>query len=95
MKKAGLFTWIFTATLFSVSPLTSLPAKAEGGCPKGLFPVGGGYCRNIVCTSPTNFNRDNTTRPYMEKYGLSCPDGVLGNMTSAGVWGDMMVPMRK
>ena len=29
MKKVGLFTWIFTATLFSVSPLTSLPAKAD------------------------------------------------------------------
>jgi hypothetical protein len=24
-------------------------AKAEGGCPKGTYPVGGGYCRDIVC----------------------------------------------
>ena len=99
MKKAGLFTWIFTATLFSVSLLTSLPAKAEGGCPKGLFPVGGGYCRNIVC----NVGFDASTLPMMKKYGVICPGRELLLKISredpdllyyGGVWGNMMVPMR-
>lgn len=108
MKKAGLFTWIFTATLFSVSPLTSLPAKAEGGCPKGLFPVGGGYCRNIVCLEGGS---DSSTVPMMKKYGVVCPNRegttmlmeALGESIGkrnpdakyyGGSWGNMMVPMR-
>ena len=89
MKKAGLFTWIFTATLFSVSPLTSLPAKAEGGCPKGLFPVGGGYCRNIVC--PTSYNAftkaDPSAKKVLDKYNQKCPLAFVE-------WGNIYVPMR-
>lgn len=110
MKKAGLFAWIFTATLFSVSPLTSLPAKAEGGCPSGMVPVGGGYCRNIVCVDNM---WDTNTEPVMKKYGLTCPAGRARgaiadfekkngreydqnvNRWAGGIWGNMMVPMRK
>ena len=109
MKKTGIFAWIFTATLFSVSPLTSLPAKAEGGCPKGLFPVGGGYCRNIVCVEGSF---DSSTVPIMKKYGALCPGretrvALYEALTTAGggkidpdakyfggSWGNMMVPMR-
>ena len=95
MKKAGLFTWIFTATLFSVLPLTSLPAKAEGGCPRGLFPVGGGYCRNIVCMDDLmelyrHMDTFKETGPILKKYNLNC--GFANDM--GGLWGNMMVPMR-
>ena len=100
MKKSGLFTWIFTATLFSVSPLTSLPAKAEGGCPKDLFPAGGGYCRNIICEG----YGESSTVPVMKKYGVTCPLGTVYEATgerspnkiyAGGKWGNIMVPMRQ
>ena len=51
-------------------------SKAEGGCPKGLFPVGGGYCRNIVCVSRTTqvWNPDSwvSSGPYNNQrtYGM-------------------------
>ena len=68
-------------------------AKAEGGCPSGLVPVGGGYCRNIVCPKVTGngvdwSKRDESTKPYMKKYNLRCP------IVEYGMWGNMMVPMR-
>ena len=88
MKKSALFAWIFTATLFSGSPLTSLPVKAEGGCPKGFFPIGGGYCRNIVCKG-YGFATEQSTIPVMKKYGYACP--VVGNI---GNWGTTIIPMR-
>lgn len=88
MKKTGIFAWIFTATLFSVSPLTSSPAKAEGGCPEGLFPAGGGYCRNIQCINPpTNRPSDESAVSTLKKYNRSCPT-VFTN------WGNLYVPMR-
>jgi hypothetical protein len=101
MKKSALFTWVFTATLFSVLPLTSLPAKAEGGCPKGFFPVGGGYCRNIVC----DVGFDSSTVPIMKKYGIICQSREFAARLKiqfsdpdfkyyGGTWGNMMVPMR-
>jgi hypothetical protein len=46
-------------------------SKAEGGCPKGLFPAGGGYCRNIVCVD-TGQNYDRDTQAIMKKYNLRC-----------------------
>ena len=85
-------------------------SKAEGGCPKGLFPVGGGYCRNIVCVEGSF---DSSTVPVMKKYGAICPGregrvALYEALTTAGggkidpdakyfggSWGNMMVPMRK
>ena len=90
MKKAGLFTWVFTATLFSVLPLTSLPAKAEGGCPQGLYPAGGGYCRNIWCPQfGDGGTPEESTKAVMKKYNLECY-----NLFGYGAWGNTIVPMR-
>ena len=78
----------------------SSPAKAEGGCPKGLFPAGGGYCRNIVCDGWG----EKSTVPIMMKYGVTCPVGTLRKLQgesspeeiyAGGNWGNLMVPMRQ
>ena len=94
MKRTGIFAWIFTATLFSVSPLTSSPAKAEGGCPQGLYPAGGGYCRNILCPRATAMglspSPDKSTKAVMIKYNIEC----VNNRIWDGYWGNTIVPMR-
>jgi hypothetical protein len=77
-------------------------SKAEGGCPNGLFPVGGGYCRNIVCVEGSF---DSSTIPVMKKYGAICPGREFLTLLAhpdlkdskhyGGSWGNMMIPMRK
>ena len=38
----------------------SVPAQepVEGGCPKGTYDVGAGYCRTIVCKGPRWVRQD-------------------------------------
>ena len=73
----------------SLTLIAPTPSKAEGGCPNGFLPIGGGYCRNIVC--PAFFgDTDPNTEPYMRKYGLSCYNGKL----QRGLWGSQTIPMR-
>jgi hypothetical protein len=97
---------VFLALGFAFSSLTILtptPSKAEGGCPKGFFPRGGGYCRNIICLEPENIGDisifDFDTKPYMKKYGLTCPfihlvNGKVETTVNMGKWGNQMIPMR-
>jgi hypothetical protein len=95
MERKNLFASIFAASLFSVSPLTFSPAKAEGGCPSGFVPIGGGYCRNIVCPQSNILAvADRDTEPVMKKYGLKCsvPPGIY--QIDFGKWGDQIIPKR-
>jgi hypothetical protein len=69
--------------------LGSLPAKAEGGCPNGFFPIGGGYCRNIVCNFYTGcgLSEAKDAIQNLKQYGTSCG-------LSCTQWGDQTIPMR-
>lgn len=88
---------ILTQLAIAALSLSFQESKAEGGCPSGFVPVGGGYCRNIVCPKirmtpndpPMTKTYDNSTRAPMEQYNLSC-----GFMGKWGAWGDTMIPMR-
>lgn len=76
----------------SLTLIAPTQSKAEGGCPKGFFPIGGGYCRDIVCPADTRYI-DWTTEPTMKKYGSTCPLAV-GLQGNAGKWGNQTIPMR-
>lgn len=76
----------------SLTLIVPTPSKAEGGCPKGFFPIGGGYCRNIVCPAGNQYN-DWDTEPTMKKYGYTCPVGI-GQQWNVGKWGNQTIPMR-
>jgi hypothetical protein len=52
-----------------VIAFSSQESKAEGGCPSGLYPVGGGYCRDIKCA------RTVQGYSYEVGYGQMTPDG--------------------
>ena len=90
-----VLTILIAPTLSILMPDAS---RSEGGCPNGLYPVGGGYCRNITCPKATQFvgnhtyidvaKRDETADTMLSKYGKSCPYGYVPN------WGDLMVPKR-
>jgi hypothetical protein len=92
IKKVIIAPLMIAAAFLSVQE-----TKAEGGCPSGMVPVGGGYCRNIVCPQirwfsnqpPMTQKYDESTKGPMKKYNLKCED--MGNF---GAWGDIMVPMR-
>ena len=92
-----------TVLFFPFLLLNPQQSKAEGGCPKGLFPVGGGYCRNIICApvmgqvwDPNSMVTEdrvvNVADPDAEKtlgqYKLSCP------VYAAAKWGNTLVPKR-
>ena len=83
---------VLVALGFSLGSLTLIaptPSKAAGGCPDGFVPVGGGYCRNIICPRlGNNVYVDEKATSSMKKYGLNCP-GWAG-----GAWGNKMIPMR-
>lgn len=77
---------------FAISPIKS---SAEGGCPDGTFPAGGGYCRNIVCRE-ANFYRyaagldsgdDPKAAAMLKKYNKVCSLGFAA-------WGDLIIPKR-
>ncbi len=97
MLKLNIFTCAVLCT-------TALPSSvnAEGGCPKGTFPAGGGYCRNIVCDTSQRYipgwgNRagyyignganDPDAIETLEKYNLSYSAGLTK-------WGQTYIPMR-
>jgi len=69
------------------------PLIAAGNCPDGFFPIGGGYCRNIVCRQ---FNvylytpDDKDAIATLKKWGASCgdPDFMVTK------WGNQVIPMR-
>lgn len=94
MKRISMeFTCLLILLL--VPFLTSTLAKAEGGCPKDFFPVGGGYCRNIICPYPMtgeflttmlNAQPDESAVKMARKYGRSCKGGTTR-------WGDNLIPM--
>lgn len=69
---------VLLALGFAFSSLTFIaptPSKAEGGCPQGFYPVGGGYCRNIVCAQGyVGAARDNdqSAIEMLNKFGQSC-----------------------
>jgi hypothetical protein len=90
-----LFFGLFLGFLPVVATTWISPSIAEGGCPDGLFPVGGGYCRNIVCIKSGFGGQygqivtgDASAQGTLEKYNRECP------MYHAVRWGDMMVPKR-
>jgi hypothetical protein len=62
-------------------------AKAEGGCPKGFYPVGGGYCRNIVCDIRLTTLPDLDAQKTLESYKQDCSG-------ARAKWGNMLVPKR-
>lgn len=92
MKSSLLGIFLTPSLAFSLVAPTSV--SAEGGCPNGFFPIGGGYCRNIVCNTGTwgkwNFG-DEDAHKVMKKYNLSCglPNPVVG-----GMWGNSIIPKR-
>lgn len=74
---------------FAFSSLTLIaptPSKAEGGCPKGFFPIGGGYCRNISCGGPP---LDQDAENTLQKYKKACGYGAW-----YAHWGNQTIPMR-
>jgi hypothetical protein len=82
--------------IFSHSP----SAKAEGGCPRGFFPIDGGYCRNIVCRESygcANY-ADADAKQTANKYGAKCTVKVYGmdsGMESPCYhWGNNIIPKR-
>lgn len=78
----------------SLTLIAPTPSKAEDGCPNGFFPIGGGYCRNIVCTE-NSADWDPNTEPVMKKYGLSCYKGRKPQgQNERGLWGSQTIPMR-
>lgn len=78
---------LFIAGVILMAPLIvgvrQTPAKAEGGCPTAMVPVGGGYCRNIVCV-PNQYG--GAAEALAAKYNLKCGYG-------REHFGDVMVPM--
>ena len=83
---------------------TAAGAIATNRCPKGTFPAGGGYCRNIVCKGgqyiPQRCINTGGDCSYW-KAASDDPDAVLTlknhgkKCTSGGTqWGDTYIPMR-
>jgi hypothetical protein len=64
MKKS-----IVTPLAIIALSISAQGSKAEGGCPNGLYPAGGGYCRDIVCTQQYQ------TGSYQVGYGQQKPNG--------------------
>ena len=66
--------------------------KSEGICPDGLYPAGGGYCRNIVCPDITTANvfsdDDQSAKDILVKNKKACQ---VGTKT---MWGNTIVPMK-
>ena len=89
----------------SLTLIAPTPSKAEGGCPNGFYPIGGGYCRNIVCKPGylgSGFG-DQDAIATLQKYGQSCnPKSELEILSLAQrgggwpitVWGNQTLPMR-
>lgn len=86
--------------LFSSFLLSTPSAKSEGGCPDSTYPVGGGYCRNIICnttyTTRYAFNtpftvylgtNDPSAVQTLAKYNKSCKEGTTE-------WGTTYIPKR-
>jgi len=78
----------------------STTANAEGGCPRGFFPIDGGYCRNIVCRESNGCANyaDADARETANKYGAKCTIKVYGmdsGMESPCYnWGNNIIPKR-
>jgi hypothetical protein len=93
MKSSLLGIFLTPSLAFSLVAPTSV--SAEGGCPNGFVPVGGGYCRNIVCITGNMqaafLNGEEDAQLAMKKYNLSCgfPNPVFG-----GKWGNSIIPKR-
>jgi len=87
---ASSFFALGVCALSPISPVLIPSVRAEGGCPDGFFPAGGGYCRNIVC--PEYFgclhHNDASAIETLQKYGRQC----TSNMGMCIQWGDKMVP---
>ena len=83
LKKLIFSPLVIAAILFS-----SQESKAEGGCPNGFAPIGGGYCRNVVCKSIYNAVPDRDLQLKLSKYNWKC-DGV-----SFLHWGDQVIPKK-
>jgi hypothetical protein len=80
---------IFSPLVIAAIFFSSQDSKAEGGCPNGLYPAGGGYCRNIICVPEMSYdNQDKAAFETLMKYNKRC------NGTSA-YWGNLMVPKAK
>ena len=84
MIKKLIFVGVVIFNVLGVS------ASAEDRCPSGTFPVGGGYCRNIVCDPYVLHDHlwpDTEPMRLLKISGLSCPTGLP-------VWGQTYIPMR-
>ncbi len=95
MKLKNVFVALGFA-LISQTLVAPNSSRAEGGCPNGFVPIGGGYCRNIVCPQSNILaNADSDTEPVMAKYGLRCPVQGTGGMSfGIGKWGNQLIPKR-
>ena len=80
----------------SLTLLAPTPSKAEGGCPNGFYPAGGGYCRNIECVVGIVYalagKRDISAEQTIKKYNKSCGD-INGN-PAIPIWGQTIIPKR-
>ena len=79
---------LFIPVALLIAALSSQESKAEGGCPSGFAPIGGGYCRNIVCKSIMNAAPDHDLQAQLSKYNWKC-SGV-----SFLHWGNQVIPKK-
>lgn len=104
-KKTKIFIILTASIATSLAPgfafgslilLAPTPSKAEGGCPSGFYPAGGGYCRNIECFVGAVIafagKRDISAEETIKKYNKSCADNSGYQMLP--VWGKTIIPQR-
>jgi len=102
----GPFFGLLLSPLVFISPSESF---AEGGCPQSLYPIGGGYCRNVVCNNLYVGTGQMVRMPHgwvqQKAYSGAMEDKDAAALLakyqkqcpegSVANWGQLMVPIKK